>query len=118
MAKAKEPTYAELNAQREKIEAQMKSMKQQRIKELRQRISTMISEEGFTLAETVGVKRMKKLVEESKSKSDKGSDKKVKTEPKYRNPKDETQTWSGKGRPPAWMLDKNRKKKEEYLIKE
>jgi DNA-binding protein H-NS len=29
--------------------------------------------------------------------------------PKYRNPKDHSQTWSGRGREPAWIKGKDRK---------
>lgn len=39
--------------------------------------------------------------------------------PKYRNPKDHTQTWTGRGRTPTWMaeaLKERGAKKEDFLI--
>lgn len=37
---------------------------------------------------------------------------------KYRNPKDVSQTWTGRGRPPRWMAEAMKKgaKKESFLI--
>jgi DNA-binding protein H-NS len=39
--------------------------------------------------------------------------------PKYRNPKDPTQTWAGRGLQPVWLRDaiKSGKKLESFLIK-
>jgi DNA-binding protein H-NS len=39
--------------------------------------------------------------------------------PKYRNPDNRTETWSGRGLPPRWMaaLIKTGKKKEDFLIR-
>ncbi|MDP2904596.1 MAG: H-NS histone family protein [Methylovulum sp.] len=37
--------------------------------------------------------------------SPKSSAKKVKLEPKYKNPKNFEETWSGYGRPPKWLND-------------
>ena len=42
----------------------------------------------------------------SKSRSNKGS----KVEPKYRNPDDASQTWTGRGKPPAWIANEDREK--------
>jgi DNA-binding protein H-NS len=42
-----------------------------------------------------------------------------KVAPKYRNPKDNSQTWTGRGRQPTWMteaLKERGTKKEDFLI--
>ncbi|MEL6915271.1 MAG: H-NS histone family protein [Pseudomonadota bacterium] len=44
---------------------------------------------GFTLAELTGVQKKTKTV----------------NPPKYRNPKDATQTWTGRGRQPEWIKE-------------
>jgi DNA-binding protein H-NS len=55
--------------------------------ELRQKMEELAREYGFSVGELFG--------------SGKGS----KVAPKYRNPKDASQTWSGRGRRPNWMVE-------------
>ena len=52
---------------------------------------------GFSLKELVG--------NTPKNTSEKPKPKKPAAKPKYRNPTDSAQTWSGKGRPPVWYKD-------------
>ena len=42
-----------------------------------------------------------------------------KVKPKYRDPSDPTQTWSGRGRPPRWMQERINagENKDDYLIR-
>lgn len=39
-----------------------------------------------------------------------------KAEPKYRNPADETQVWSGRGKAPLWIKDVEKDQRDAYLI--
>ena len=64
----------------------------------------MAAASGFSVGEIVGVGMMRKT---------------RRTVPiKYRNPKDATQTWTGRGRPPRWLADAMKKgaRKESYLV--
>lgn len=53
-------------------------------------------------AESVGLS-LDELVAYSGKKSRKSNGKKV--EPRYRNPNDQTQTWTGRGKQPRWLAD-------------
>lgn len=43
----------------------------------------------------------------------------IKVKPKYRNPKNKSETWTGRGRTPLWMaaMVKQGKKPDDFLIK-
>ena len=57
--------------------------------EMRAKMEEMARSSGFSVAELFGGKRGK------------GG----KAAPKYRNPKDPSQTWTGRGRRPNWMVE-------------
>lgn len=57
--------------------------------EMRSKMEDMARASGFSVSELFGGKRAK------------GS----KAAPKYRNPKDPSQTWTGRGRRPNWMVE-------------
>jgi DNA-binding protein H-NS len=58
----------------------------------RARIEKILADEGLTLDELFGRRR---------GAAAKGA--RAKVAPKYRNPKDSSQTWSGRGRTPLWL---------------
>ncbi|WP_130470909.1 H-NS family nucleoid-associated regulatory protein [Candidatus Magnetaquicoccus inordinatus] len=65
-------------------------------KELYEQMMTLVSNAGFTsLDEVLAVQKARRV------RSDKG----IKTFPRYRNPADNTQTWSGRGRRPQWVVN-------------
>ena len=76
-----------------------------RKRELKAKVKTMVEKEGFTLDELFGER--------------KAGGRKTIGVPKYRNPEDPSQTWTGKGKRPNWMnvLLKKGRKKDEFLIK-
>ena len=78
----------ELDAQ---IEAQRSADRKEAIAEIRKKI------------ELLGLKAEDLF---SKSRSNKGS----KVEPNYLNPNDASQTWTGRGKPPAWIANEDREK--------
>jgi DNA-binding protein H-NS len=58
---------------------------------------------GFTLAQLTGAPAKKAAA--AKPRKAKGGDGRAKVEPKYRNPANAADTWSGRGRAPKWMAD-------------
>lgn len=94
----------ELSKLQDKIDGTIKDRQKQERAELKRRIRNMAKENGTTVEELFGLKQ---------------SGQRAKAAPKYRNPDDASQTWSGRGRPPRWMqakLDAGNKK-EKFLIK-
>ena len=73
--------------------------------EMRAEIEAMAVKSGFSLQELFG----------GAAKGRKGKPVAV----KYRNAKDPSQTWTGRGRPPRWLAEAMKKgaKKESFLIK-
>ena len=56
--------------------------------ELKEKLEALASESGYTLEELTKIKTKKKSLSPAL----------------YQNPDDKTQTWSGKGRKPNWLL--------------
>lgn len=72
--------------------------------DLRKKIEALATESGFTLEELLGKKKQQK--------------KRGKVKPKYENPDNTAQTWTGRGRTPLWVQDHlvNGGTKEDLLI--
>ena len=70
-------------------------------------ITEMVAARGFSLAEILGTRRVGK------------NGKTGKVAPKFRNPDNPAETWSGRGRQPRWLspLIKRGAKLEKFLIK-
>ena len=84
----------ELKALKRDVENELKSSRTRAIaaatQELQDAVQKIARKHGLTVSEVLGKKR------------------KSRTSPvpaKYRNPNDPSQTWSGRGRRPAWFLD-------------
>jgi len=78
-----------------------KRLQRERIGEVRKKLTAIARDEGFTIEELFGEGRPR--VSGSKGRP---------VPPKYRNPANEEQTWSGRGKRPRWFveaLDKGRK---------
>ncbi|MGA7296054.1 MAG: H-NS histone family protein [Rhodanobacteraceae bacterium] len=97
----------QLNALRNKIESREEEMNKNALKDLRARISAMVKDEGFTMDEVFG------------RRSKRASKRTGKVPPKYQNPSDPGQTWSGRGKRPRWFNAalKSGKKEKDLLIK-
>ena len=76
------------------IEQEIKTRQQGDREKARQQILAIAEEAGMPVEE---------LLASSMKKSSKGKGQKV--EPKYQNPDDQTQTWSGRGRQPRWVAE-------------
>jgi DNA-binding protein H-NS len=81
-------TYAELAQLRTQIDRLMVEKQNAERVALRQKLADMAKEHGLSLEEVLG-----------KARKGKGS-----VAPKYRDPKNHDNTWTGRGRMPRWMV--------------
>jgi DNA-binding protein H-NS len=94
-------TYKQLTAQLEKLQKEMVQAREQEVDQAIADIKQKIADYGIT-AEELGFS------------SKRATARKPALPAKYRNPKT-GETWSGRGRAPAWLNGKNR---ERFLISE
>jgi DNA-binding protein H-NS len=85
---------SELKGLQHDIEKEIKDRQQQEVKKARDQI--------FTIAQGLGVS-VEELLADTAKKSK--SEKEEKAQPQYQNPADNSQTWSGRGRQPKWIVD-------------
>ena len=79
----------DLTALHAKIQAAIDEKRVSERHEMRAKMEEMAKASGFSVSELFGGRKSK------------GS----KIAPKYRNPKDPSQTWTGRGRRPNWMVE-------------
>ena len=94
--------------------------KRKPVASIRKRIVDFAAAEGYTIAELFGGATASKAPRGAKSATAKAAPRKLgKVAPKYRNPANAAETWTGRGKQPRWMaaLVKNCKKPEDFLIK-
>ena len=84
----------ELLKLRDKIDGALEGLKKKELKAAREAAAKAAAAHGFSLEELAGQPGRKKK-----------SGPKTKAPAKYKNPADETQTWTGKGRQPQWFKD-------------
>lgn len=84
-------TETELKDLRAQVDKAIGSLATRRRAEARRAVEEAASKHGFSLSELVGGKP--------------GKAEKTKGAPKYRNPADASQTWSGRGRQPGWIKE-------------
>ena len=94
-------SYAELLDLQERVKVALVDRKADEARQLKEKLQALASKSGFSLSELVGGKRGGRTVAV-----------------KYRNPKDSSQTWTGRGRRPAWLVDAVKKgaKLESFLV--
>jgi len=90
---------AELQALIKSAEAQMSSARKNHVQEVRAKMDALLKNAGLTLDE-VYPRRGSKGSASTKSA----------VAPKYRNPENTAQTWSGRGKRPLWFVDALKKK--------
>jgi DNA-binding protein H-NS len=73
-------------------EAQMQEAKGNQIQDVRKKIDSLLSNAGLTLADIYPTRGGGKAGKRSS------------VAPKYRNPEDPSQTWSGRGKRPLWLV--------------
>lgn len=90
---------AELQALIKSAEAQMDSARRNHVQEVRTKIDAILKGAGLTIDE---------VYPRRGSKAAKGA--KASVAPKYRNPENAAQTWSGRGKRPLWFTAALKKK--------
>ena len=96
-------SYAELAELRSQIDRRMVEKQSSERLALRQKMADLAKDHGMSLDEVLG-----------KGRKGKGS-----VAPKYRDPKNPENTWTGRGRMPRWMAAAtkgSKAKKEDFLI--
>lgn len=96
-------SYAELSHLRTQIDRLLVEKQNAERVALRQKLADMAKEHGLSLEEVLG-----------KGRKGKGS-----VAPKYRDPKNPDNTWTGRGRMPRWMVaatKSGKASKDDYLI--
>ncbi len=98
----------QLNDLINKAEQRKVELEKEKVVKLRERIQKLIKDEGFTFEEVFGTRGGRR-----------GRRTTSKVAPKYRNPDDPAQTWSGRGKRPRWFNAalKAGKKEKDLLIK-
>ena len=81
-------SIADLNKLKNTIDSTIVNKKQSELVALRQSVDQLIDNSPFTLQEVLEAKPARKPVQ-----------------PKYRNPNDANQVWTGRGRKPRWVED-------------
>lgn len=86
---------------------------------VRARLIAAVAAEGYTIAELFGGTAKKSVGRPAKAASARKGRKLGKVPPKYRNPGNSKETWTGRGKQPLWMaaLVKKGKKPDDFLIK-
>ena len=79
----------ELKKLKRDVEKAITSFEERRLLDARKKLEDYAKEIGVDLNEVVALKKVAKNV----------------NPPKYRNPTDATQTWTGRGRKPKWILE-------------
>ena len=82
-------SYAELLKLQERIEAAIAQKRVEEAATTKEALRAMAEKAGFSLNDLFGKRGAKKGTGEAK----------------YRNPKDTSQTWTGRGRKPNWLVD-------------
>ena len=82
-------SLSELQAYHKEVEAAIKGYEKKRRADAMAALRSVAKEHGFTLEELMGTKPVAKAAGKGVA--------------KYANPADPSQTWSGRGRQPAWV---------------
>ena len=94
--------------------------KRKPIAAIRKRIVDFATAEGYTVAELFGGKAPAAKAAKRVAKKGPAKGRKLgKVPPKYRNPANAAETWTGRGKQPRWLAELVRKgkKPEDFLIK-
>lgn len=96
--------------------------KRKPIAAIRKKLTQLLKAEGYTVAELLGspaapASRATKAVAKPRKSKGKSTGK---VAPKYRNPANAAETWSGRGKQPRWLASEvaKGKKAEDYLIRQ
>lgn len=110
MNELKKMSLAELKSLRKKVDRAIESLEKRERKEALEALKSKAKELGYSFEELVGGAAENEPVKPATLKR--------KTPPKYRDPKNPSNTWSGRGRQPKWIKDAIAagKSKDDFLI--
>ncbi|MDV3469661.1 H-NS histone family protein [Stenotrophomonas sp. C3(2023)] len=93
--------------------------KRRPLAKVRAQLMKLIKAEGYSVEEVFGAAPAPRARKAAKAPSKTAGRKLGKVAPKYRNPANPKETWSGRGKQPRWLaeLTSKGKKVEDYLIK-
>ncbi|HEX6834167.1 MAG TPA: H-NS histone family protein [Rudaea sp.] len=96
--------HAQLDELIQRAEARKQELARERVGKVREKLATLAKAEGFSIDELFGGRNGRKTRRPAT--------------PKYRNPADASQTWSGRGKRPRWFNAalKAGKKEKDLLI--
>ncbi|GAB3031487.1 MULTISPECIES: H-NS histone family protein [Oleiagrimonas] len=99
----------QLNDLINKAEQRKQELEKEKLVKVRDKVTKLLKDEGFTFEEVFGARGAARRGRRSTGK----------VPPKYSNPDDPTQTWSGRGKRPRWFNAalKAGKKEKDLLIK-
>ncbi|GLQ47665.1 DNA-binding protein [Dyella lipolytica] len=84
--------HTQLNDLITKAQSRQHELKKEKVGKLREKVHALLKAEGYTFEDVFGGVRGKRRSTGSVA-------------PKYRNPADPEQTWSGRGKRPRWFND-------------
>lgn len=93
-------SITELRRLAKNVDKAIETAENKRLKEAKAAIEKVAKEYGVSIGALVADEKPN-----GKAKKAKPAAKKTAAKPKYRNPADPKQTWTGKGRRPKWYLD-------------
>ena len=88
------PTFTDLIANRQSIDAEIKTMQEAEIATLKRNATTLASVLNISIADLLGIK-----VDDERPRR-----KRREVKAKYKHPTEDL-TWSGRGKPPKWILE-------------
>ncbi len=86
--------HNQLNELINKAQVRQDELRKEKVSKLRDKVHSMIKAEGYSFDDIFGSPR-----------GAKGRKVKTPVAPKYRNPANDEQTWSGRGKRPRWFND-------------
>ena len=94
----------QLNDLISKAQQRQHDLRKEKVVKLREKVHALIKAEGYTFEDVFGTRAKAKRAG-------------AKVAPKYRNPANPTQTWSGRGKRPHWFNDALKAGKKEKDLK-
>lgn len=85
--------HTQLNDLINKAQVRQNELRKEKVVKLREKVNALLKAEGYSFEDIFGAPR-------SKTKRSTGT-----VAPKYRNPANPAQTWSGRGKRPHWFND-------------
>ncbi|MBB3227319.1 DNA-binding protein H-NS [Luteibacter sp. Sphag1AF] len=97
--------HNQLNDLITKAQSRQSELRKEKVFKLKEKIHALLKAEGFTFEDVFGTRAKSKRAG-------------ITVAPKYRNPADAEQTWSGRGKRPRWFNDalKAGKKEKDLLV--